>query len=475
MILKQEKWKQPIFVVYFQYQSNGEIFYVGIGTVQRPYNTNKRNKDWKQIFISNNEKITIKIIHEKLTWSEVCKLETHYIQLYGRKDLNLGPLVNKTNGGESNNAGYIHTTETKEKQRQAKLGTRQSERTKQKRGDAMRGDKHYMFGKHPSEDTREKQSQAKKGEKNVNFGKKMSKERVDKTAKGNRKVGVRKNSKSNYKGVSWIESKKAYIVRAFLDGKLRYIGRFEDETEGARAYDGFIRFYFGEEAYLNFPMETIPYAPKITKPKLALEVCIADAKRFETLSEWRTQSPNVYNAVCRRDGWLEQCKAELKVTRHGSGYWTKERCVESVKPYEFRSDWQYAVPGAYAAARKNGWIEECYLEMEPKINPNGYWSKEKVVQDAFNYGNASSWSINSPSAYDAARELGCLSECKFDLSKKKMEERKPNGYWTLEICQSESEKYFTAKEWKSNNNSSYSTASRKGWLPLCKLKKASPQ
>jgi hypothetical protein len=38
-----------------------------------------------------------------------------------------------------------------------------------------------------------------------------------------------------------------------LNRRTRYIGRFDDEIEAARAYDEAVRSYHGEYAHLNFP------------------------------------------------------------------------------------------------------------------------------------------------------------------------------------------------------------------------------
>jgi hypothetical protein len=40
-------------------------------------------------------------------------------------------------------------------------------------------------------------------------------------------------------------------VRVYRDW--RHVGYFDDEVEGARAYDATARFYFGHAAQLNFP------------------------------------------------------------------------------------------------------------------------------------------------------------------------------------------------------------------------------
>lgn len=58
-------------------------------------------------------------------------------------------------------------------------------------------------------------------------------------------------SLSKYKGVSYDRARAKYTATISINGKLKFIGRFEDEEEAARKYDEYARRYRGEFAYLN--------------------------------------------------------------------------------------------------------------------------------------------------------------------------------------------------------------------------------
>ena len=62
---------------------------------------------------------------------------------------------------------------------------------------------------------------------------------------------------SRYKGVSWNKTNKKWFVQIAISvggqRSFRYLGRFEDEVEGALAYDRAAQEMFGEFARLNFP------------------------------------------------------------------------------------------------------------------------------------------------------------------------------------------------------------------------------
>lgn len=63
---------------------------------------------------------------------------------------------------------------------------------------------------------------------------------------------------SRYRGVSWRDSEKKWIVQIMVDGKNNWLGRFASEEAAARAYDKLASAAFGEFARLNFPETVSP-------------------------------------------------------------------------------------------------------------------------------------------------------------------------------------------------------------------------
>lgn len=76
-----------------------EIFYVGIGNVQRPYLKTSRRKEWAD-YVKLNGDYNVAVIYNNLSWNEAVKIEKQLIAQIGRKDKRLGTLINGTNGGE---------------------------------------------------------------------------------------------------------------------------------------------------------------------------------------------------------------------------------------------------------------------------------------------------------------------------------------------------------------------------------------
>lgn len=60
---------------------------------------------------------------------------------------------------------------------------------------------------------------------------------------------------SGFKGVYWNKPKRKWQAYISLNNKSKYIGRFHDIEDAARAYDDFARREHGEFARLNFPRE----------------------------------------------------------------------------------------------------------------------------------------------------------------------------------------------------------------------------
>jgi len=150
-----------------------EVFYIGAGDYERAFrNGKKRNILWNDIV--NTTEYRVDILFDNLTLEEAHKKEREFIQLYGRKDLGLGTLINMTDGGRGSlglktsddtkikigefNKGKILSDETKLKIGQGNKGKARTEETKLKISQSKKGIKH-------SEETRLKMSESAKSRK----------------------------------------------------------------------------------------------------------------------------------------------------------------------------------------------------------------------------------------------------------------------------------------------------------------------
>lgn len=160
-----------------------EVFYIGKGNTfskshsNRAYEKHRRNKWWQNIVSKNNGKYKVEIIFECETELEVNKKEIEFIELYGRKDLGKGTLVNLTNGADGS-VGIIVSKETRIKLRQKfsgenhpNFGKKLSKETCSKKSESMKNSEKNLKGKKLPEWWKYKIRQSKIGNKNPMFGK----------------------------------------------------------------------------------------------------------------------------------------------------------------------------------------------------------------------------------------------------------------------------------------------------------------
>jgi hypothetical protein len=109
-----------IYYVYaYLRKSNNQPYYIGKGKGDRAY------KGKHSVSIPKDLS-KIVILESKLTDLGACAIERRMIKWYGRKDLETGILLNKTDGGDGS-AGAILSEETKQKIREKSLQYKHSE------------------------------------------------------------------------------------------------------------------------------------------------------------------------------------------------------------------------------------------------------------------------------------------------------------------------------------------------------------
>lgn len=147
-----------------------QVFYVGLGTkdiretsfskiYRRAFSKQKRNNFWKNII--NKTSYNVEIIFESNDLSFIRQKETEFINLYGRRNLGKGSLVNLTDGGELNN-NIVFSEEQKEKIRQYNLGLVHPEWRNQIKSKSQGGDNHWTKKKNFSNEAKINMSNAHK-------------------------------------------------------------------------------------------------------------------------------------------------------------------------------------------------------------------------------------------------------------------------------------------------------------------------
>lgn len=178
-----------------------------------------------------------------------------------------------------------------------------------------------------------------------------------------------------------------------------------------------------------------------------MDVNQAKSLEGEKIKEYKNLGYNILN------------KAEAGATG-GSFKWTKEKCLQESLKYKKRTIFAKESGSAYNASRKNGWLDEVCSHMEIiDKKPKGYWTKDRCKLEAGKYNTKKDLYNNCPGAY-----MSMLKNKWLDELCPHMRTKKPNGYWTRERCVEEGGKYESKKEFREKNKSAYITASKNNWI-----------
>ena len=207
--------------IYGKISFDYEPFYVGKGKsdrikvhIREANNTTKSSHKLntiRKIIREGSEPIIIKIIEDVDEKTAVNK-EIELIWVIGRVDLNMGPLTNKTWGGDGI-SGYKHTEETKRKislkfsgKNHPNYGRIVPDSQKESQREKMSGENHPFFGKSCSEERRKNISKANKGKKRSENTKKILSEIASKrTGIKNSNYGNR-GEKNSLFGKKWFNN-----------------------------------------------------------------------------------------------------------------------------------------------------------------------------------------------------------------------------------------------------------------------------
>ena len=108
-----------------------------------------------------------------------------------------------------------------------------------------------------------------------------------------------------------------------------------------------------------------------------LDNCLAEARKYQTNSEWQKGSPLSYRWACKNK-WLEKCTAHMTISKVPSGYWTLERCKEAARKYKTKVEWRAGDRASFSAANRQKWITECCEHMET----GGMWFGPASIAEA---------------------------------------------------------------------------------------------
>ena len=108
-----------------------------------------------------------------------------------------------------------------------------------------------------------------------------------------------------------------------------------------------------------------------------LDNCLAEARKYQTNSEWQKGNPLSYRWACKNE-WLEKCSAHMTTSKMPDGYWTLDRCKKAARKFKTKVEWRAGDRASFSAANRQKWLPECCEHMET----GGLWFGPASIAEA---------------------------------------------------------------------------------------------
>lgn len=140
------------------------------------------------------------------------------------------------------------------------------------------------------------------------------------------------------------------------------------------------------------------------------------------------------------------------------GYWTKERIFEDAKRFNTKTDWvKNSGDGPLQRAKDLGVYKIATSHMQsPKRIRQKKYSDEAIKADALKFNNPTDWWAKSMNFYGAALRRG--KNFYKEATSHMILKMKPKGYWTIDLIKQRASNYESIKDWRLNDPESYSAA-----------------
>lgn len=90
---------------------------------------------------------------------------------------------------------------------------------------------------------------------------------------------------------------------------------------------------------------------------------LAEADKYDSVSEFKERSPNAYAAICRKP-YGSDVLSSMSRKHKISGHWDLKTCMADAAKYETRIQWHKSSSYAYKKALDCGWMEKCSAHMK---------------------------------------------------------------------------------------------------------------
>lgn len=141
------------------------------------------------------------------------------------------------------------------------------------------------------------------------------------------------------------------------------------------------------------------------------ETIAAEALKYTNRTEFAKSSSGAYT-IAWREGWLDEVCKHITDKIATRGYWTKSQCIIEAKKYDTLREFREAANGCFTVCHKRGWIKDACAHMDVRAKkPNGYWhNKENCRKESSKYRNRGDFAKGCIGAYNVSRKNGWLDE-----------------------------------------------------------------
>ena len=147
--------------------------------------------------------------------------------------------------------------------------------------------------------------------------------------------------------------------------------------------------------------------------------CKNIALRYKSKSDFYKNNKADY-IWARRQGILDEICLHMIRKYKPNKYWTYNRCAEEALKYTKRSQFSLNSCSCASIAKRNGWYENICAHMPIITKPMNYWNYERCKEEALKYYTMRKFNKKSGGAYASARRNGWLKEITLHMNKQNL-------------------------------------------------------
>lgn len=138
------------------------------------------------------------------------------------------------------------------------------------------------------------------------------------------------------------------------------------------------------------------------KTKYTKEVCINEAKKYKTRSDFRNNSSKIYYTACNKH-WLDEICTHMEgKIKHKAGWWENiDNCITTASLYRSPQELKKAECGCHASISKHKWQDICYQHMKYRKRE---YTENQLIEIAKQCKTHREFRIKFSGAYSSAKK-----------------------------------------------------------------------